>query len=213
MKYCLEVTCVIMMIGTVFTSVSIPTNDFFMNLERKLENQGNSDEDREVVFGAEYLGKSPLNFAHNLESLRANLKKFSQHADDLIDADVMESAVNMYIANAERLHSLKNTHESNKNERRMNLVPVNLFNSDNSAIEPIAKPKTVRMERKLKQQRQVVEKSDEDGIERESDKLEDKYNMFELAKEGKLFDLDPHDMYEIGTGDMDRFMNEGMIGD
>ena len=209
MKDCFKVTCVILLCGMVLTSVTIPTNDFFMNLERKLENEGNSDEDNGAVVDIENMGKSPLNFAHNLTSLRKELNKFNSHADELIDRDSKESAVIMYIANTEYLNSHKNQNGNGHRERRVSLVPSNLFNSENSRIDQITKPSPERKERRLK----MMRKTDNIDTVRESTKLDQNYNMFELAKEGKLFDLDPHAMYAIDTDDLDRFRNENTLGD
>lgn len=209
MKDCFKVICVILLMGMVLTSVTIPTNDFFMNLERKLENEGTSDEDNGAVSVTGNLGKSPLNFAHNLASLRKELNKFNSHADELIDSGSKESAMIMYIANTDYLYRHHNQSGNGHRERRVNLVPSNLFNSENSRVDQITKSSQERKERRLK----MMRKTDNIDTVRESTKLDQNYNMFELAKEGKLFDLDPHAMYAIDTGDLDRFRNENTLGD
>lgn len=181
-------------IAGVITTQHRRKTSFFSNLERKLQNQSDSDEDSfGGGFGTEYLGKVPLNFAHNSRSLKNELTRYVKNTDDLLDSKVREAALNVYIANAEFLKMKKK-----KTERRMSLVPADIFNEEKG--EKSVKAKSGPTERRLK----VVRKEGR-REKTQKERIDGNYDMFKLAEEGRLFDIDEKDMYDIGQDDLTKF--------
>lgn len=180
-------------------------SNFFVNLERKLRNESSSDdEDRVPLFGAEYMGKTPLNFSKTESNLRKELESYLKNNDNMINKNSRENALLVYISNVMFMEREKEEKGSGNRERRMNLVPNGIFTQENSSVS-LKNVKKADGERRLKQIRkpnlELSETIDDSAV----DKLNRNLNMFELAKQGKLFDLDEQDMYDIGNDDITKF--------
>ena len=178
-------------------------SNFFVNLERKLRDDSESDEDRQPLFGAEYMGKTPLSFTKTEDKLRKELESYLANNDKMIDSKLRENATLVYISNADFLHRRKEE-KATHHERRMNLVPSEVFTAENSSIG-VKNVKKSEGERRLKQIRKPDLSLSQKPTEHSIDKLHKNENMFELAKQGKLFEIDEQDMYDIGDDDLSKF--------
>ena len=179
-------------------------SNFFVNLERKLRNESSSDEDRVPLFGAEYMGKTPLNFSKTEANLRKELESYLKNNDSTINKKSRENALLVYISNVMFIERNKEGKGSGREERRMNLVPNGIFTPENSSVS-LKNVKKADGERRLKQVRKPDLELSETLEDSAVDKLHKNLNMFELAKEGKLFEIDEQDMYDIGNDDITKF--------